>query len=224
MNKTILVVDDNVNFLSITSNFLRSKGFTVLCATDGITALDIFRSSNIDIIILDMILPYKDGLTILTEIRQTYKSTIPIIMNTALNDESYINRCFHQGANDYIIKPFDLEFLAKKIKDLLINLTTTAVLDTALWHYNHLEINFAKNIILSYGKEVNIGRTRYEILKILFYNKGTVLTRNQIIDYVWGTRKEISDRTIDSHISRIKKDLLIDCIKSVPGYGYVLSF
>ena len=125
--------------------------------------------------------------------------------------------------NDYVVKPCYIGFLIKKIRCVLEEKIKITELNNKLWIYENIKVNFSTRQVLWNDNEVSLGKTRLEILKLLINNKGIVLSREQIINYIWGTHCKINDRTVDSHISKIRTALDLNCLKSIPGYGYILD-
>ena len=119
------------------------------------------------------------------------------------------------------LQKYDVKVKRKGIKENeKIKITE---LNNKLWIYENIKVNFSTRQVLWNDNEVSLGKTRLEILKLLINNKGIVLSREQIINYIWGTHCKINDRTVDSHISKIRTALDLNCLKSIPGYGYILD-
>ena len=201
----IMIVEDSQGTNKAICEYMKSAGHTLIPAFDGAEALNIFRDRKIDLIVLDIMLPKISGLAVLHEIRKS--SNIPVIMLTAVDDEYTQSNSFDELADDYITKPFSMLILGKRITALL----------------RRSENKTATNTIQLGTVTVDFTPKEIEILKVLIENKGLVLSRNQILDDVWGYDCDVIDRTIDAYIRNIRKKLHLDCITTVKGIGYKLE-
>lgn len=219
----ILLIEDNELFSVEIYQKLKEEGYNVICAYDGEQALEIFERNNIDLVLLDIMLPKINGLVVLEEIRK--KSDIPVIMLTSINHDAFQRQSFYLNVNDYIVKPCYSGILIKKINLALTeNIKSVNRSLDNIWTYGEVRVDFSENVIIKNGEKIKLGKTPMEILKILVSNNKKILSRNQIIDCVWGRNEEVNYRTVDTHISKIKKALEIDCIQSISGYGYKLEY
>ena len=222
MRETILLIEDDIYTSSILSKELKSEGYDVVCCYDGKSALDELKNTEISIILLDFILPNMTRLSFLTEIKKR-NYDIPVIMLTSINHSAIQKQCLAMGIHDYVVKPCCTDLLVKKIQFVLDERLKISEINDKLWSYENLEVNFSTKMINLNGNKIYLGKTPMEILNLLVNNRGMVLSRNTIIDYVWGTCCDINDRTVDAHISKIRRSLNLDCLKTVPGYGYILE-
>ena len=222
MKETILLIDDNVTDSRELTKELKINGFNVIYCDNGEAGIEALENNKISLILLDMIMPEMDGLTFLSELKARNYNT-PVIMFTSISHNIVQQRCFNMGINDYVVKPCYIGFLIKKIRCVLEEKIKITELNNKLWIYENIKVNFSTRQVLWNDNEVSLGKTRLEILKLLINNKGIVLSREQIINYILGTHCKINDRTVDSHISKIRTALDLNCLKSIPGYGYILD-
>ena len=214
--KILIVEDDNMIREGI-SEFLSEFGYTVIQAKDGIEALSKFNSA-INLVILDIQIPFINGLEVLKEIRKT--SNLPILILTAFSDEEYKIEAFTNLADGYIEKPFSLPVLKARI-DSLIKKNFGQI---EKFEYKNIEINFTSYTAKINDEKIDINAKELEILKCLLDNEGQALTRMQIIDNVWKETEEIPyDRVIDVYIKELRKKLGLDCIITIRNVGYKLE-
>ena len=178
------------------------------------------KADDADLIILDIMLPEEDGLTILNSIRQTPAySEIPVIMVTAKTSEIDAVKGLDMGADDYITKPFGVMELVSRTKAVL---RRTAKKVKTVLVYKNIEIDENKHTVLVDGAEIDLTYKEYEILKHLIRNKGIVLTRDRLMEIVWGYNFEQGNRTVDVHIQSLRKKLGTagEHIKTIRNVGY----
>ena len=212
----IMIAEDNQGTNKAICEYMKSAGHMLYPAMDGAEALKIFREQKIDLIILDIMLPQISGVAVLHEIRKS--SNVPIIMLTAIDDEYTQSNSFDELADDYITKPFSMLILGKRITALLRRATNKATASAV--SLGSVTVDFAGYTATNENGKIDITPKELEILKVLIDNKGLVLSRNQIIDDVWGYDCDVIDRTIDAYIRNIRKKLRLDCITTVKGIGY----
>ena len=201
----IMIVEDSQGTNKAICEYMKSAGHTLIPAFDGAEALNIFRDRKIDLIVLDIMLPKISGLAVLHEIRKS--SNIPVIMLTAVDDEYTQSNSFDELADDYITKPFSMLILGKRITALLRRSENKTATNTI--QLGTVTVDFAG--YTAHDENGNIE------------NNGLVLSRNQILDDVWGYDCDVIDRTIDAYIRNIRKKLHLDCITTVKGIGYKLE-
>ena len=212
----IMIAEDNQGTNKAICEYMKSAGHMLYPAMDGAEALKISREQKIDLIILDIMLPQISGVAVLHEIRKS--SNVPIIMLTAIDDEYTQSNSFDELADDYITKPFSMLILGKRITALLRRATNKATASAV--SLGSVTVDFAGYTATDENGKIDITPKELEILKVLIDNKGLVLSRNQIIDDVWGYDCDVIDRTIDAYIRNIRKKLRLDCITTVKGIGY----
>lgn len=218
MSNTILVVEDDNNILEVVEEYLKDAGFNVITATDGQKAYDIIKNNEkIDLFILDIMLPVKTGIELLNVIRED--KTTPVIMLTALYDEDIQIKSFDGKADDYISKPFSPKLLVKRVE---------AILRRTLKQSNLLKIQNISIDVDSYEafeneKSIVLTLKEFELLKALMNNPNRVLSRQQLLNYVWGYDYFGYDRIIDVHIKNLRKKFETDFIVTVKGVGYKIN-
>lgn len=213
----ILVVEDDPNIREGISEYLSESGYTVIEAQDGQDALAKFNH-DINLVVLDIQIPFLSGLDVLKAIRQT--SNLPILMLTAFSDEEYKIDAFTNLADGYIEKPFSLPVLKVRIDSLIKKYFG----EIERFDYKNTSVNFTSYTATVNGQPVDVNAKELEILKYLLDNEGQALTRMQIIDNVWKETEEIPfDRVIDVYIKELRKKLALDCIITIRNVGYKLE-
>lgn len=220
--KTVLVVDDEENIVSVVKAYLEKEGYTVLISYKGQEALNIFDEKEIDFIILDLMLPDLSGEEVCKKIR--IKSNVPILMLTAKVDEGDRIYGLDIGADDYMPKPFSPKELVARVRAILRR-TAGDRIATEIIELNSgdLTINFTNMEVKKQGKLVDLTATELKLLSLLAQNIGMVFSRDALIEKVLGYDYEGYDRTIDTHIKNIRQkieDKDIKYIVTVYGVGY----
>ena len=214
----ILVVEDDQIIREGISEYLSEFGYDIVQAKDGQEALLNFDRYEINLVILDIQIPFLNGLEVLKEIRK--KSELPVLMLTAFNDEEYKINAFSSFADGYMEKPFSLPVLKVRIDSLI----KRHFGNHKKFEYNNAEVDFTSYSAKFNGEDVDINAKELEILKYLLENEGQALTRTQIIDNVWKETDEIPfDRVIDVYIKELRKKLGLDCIVTIRNVGYKLE-
>ena len=212
----LLIVEDDKQTNEAICEYLKSKGYKISSAYDGAGALQFFRQENIDLVILDIMLPKITGIDVLHEIRK--KNSVPVLMLTAIEDEYTQVTCFDEQADDYIIKPFSLVLLGRRITALLRRSGKGILSDTMT--FGDVIVDFSGYTAKDPNGKIDITPKEIDLLKLLVEHKGLVLTRSQILDDLWGVDALIIDRTIDTYIKNLRKKLRLSCIVTVKGIGY----
>lgn len=218
--KTILIVEDDKDIISLLSLALKTKGYNVLEATDGQMGYEMYRTNDIDLIISDAMMPNIDGYQFVKLVRIDNKS-IPIIMLTALkSDEDELNG-FNSGVNDYVAKPFSIDVLIHRIENQFNAKYTTEVPQATEIRDGNLLIDLERYSI--YVDEVELKLTKKEFLLLveLIENRGKVLTRERLINHLWGDQYFGDTRNIDTHIKNLRKKINNGNIKTIKGIGYM---
>ena len=217
--KKILIADDEPDILEIINYNLSREGYQVTTAKDGDEALAKAKIIKPDLIILDIMMPKKNGVEVCELLRSKppFKDTL-IIFLTALSDESSHVKGLETGADDYISKPVSPKVLLSKVNSLFRRVKPEQGLQ-AISHGN-LEIDPVKYEVTVDGKEASLAKKEFELLYMLASKPGRVFLRNEILNQVWGNDVIVGDRTIDVHIRKIRQKLGIDCITTVKGVGY----
>ena len=212
----ILIVEDDKMTNDVICDYLCDAGHMVYQAFDGTEALKRMEEEEVELVILDIMLPHTNGLQVLKEIRKT--SMIPVLMLTALSDEGTQISSFDSLADDYITKPLSMVLLGKRVLALLRRSGKMAGRD--LWEYEDIKVDFKGSLAEKAGEPVELAPKEIQLLKLLIRNAGRVMTREKLIDGVWGLDAPLFDRTIDTYIRRIRQKLNLDCITTVKGVGY----
>lgn len=216
----ILIADDEQDILEIISYNLEKEGFEVITAKDGQEALELSKIHKPDLLILDIMMPYKTGIEVCNILRMLpdFKKT-PIAILTALSDETSHIKGLDSGADDYISKPISPKVLVSRINALLRR-TQTESTDKKAIILGNMTIDHSKFIVSIDENEIILAKKEFELLWLLAGKPGRVFLRNEILNTVWGTEVIVGDRTIDVHIRKIRQKMGIDCIKTVKGVGY----
>ncbi len=225
MPKTILVVDDEKDIVEMLSYNLRKEGYKVLVAHNGREALERAKEKP-DLILLDVMMPEMDGLEVIRELKRGTKAgSIPILFLTARSSETDEIVGLELGADDYIVKPISIGKLIARVRTALRRheqATRPAAGDQEFIRIDDLEINVPNYTIRLAGKEVPFVRKEFEMLVFLARNRGRVVTRESMLNGVWGENVVVVDRTVDVHIRKIREKLgrYADIIETVKGVGY----
>lgn len=212
----ILIVEDDLTTNNLVSDYLTDAGHTMFSAYDGLEALKYFQQEFIELIILDIMLPKMNGLQVLKEIRET--SNVPVLMLTALGDERTQIASFDSLADDYITKPFSMVLLGKRVLALLRR--AGKMEEKNIWKRGTVSVDFGGYVAEKNGEPIELAPKEIQLLKLLVENAGRVMTREKLIDGVWGIDAPLYDRTIDTYIRRIRQKLDLNCITTVKGVGY----
>lgn len=222
----ILVVDDEQSLREPLVYILEREGFEVLEAADGRTALDAWRNGKPDLILLDLMLPGISGVDVCREIRAT--SDVPIIMITAKDSEVDRVVGLEIGADDYVVKPYSTRELIARIKAVLRRGSASTTDKDDLLTVGAIVIDVARRVVTVSGEAINMPRKEYELLEYLAENAGRVLTREQLIDRVWGSNYYGDTKTLDVHVKRIRSKIEKDpglpkSLITIRGIGYKLG-
>lgn len=212
----LLIVEDDIATNEAICEYMRSAGHTTFSAFDGEQGLKIVKERPIDLVVLDIMLPKITGLEVLKELR--VKSQIPVLMLTALDDESIQASSFDEEADDYITKPFSMLLLGKRVTALLRRSGKTSELHQI--QFGDITIDFGGYTASGKNGQIDLTPKEIDLLKLLVEHKGLVLTRSQILDELWGYDYPIIERTIDTYIKNLRKKLNLDRIITVKGVGY----
>lgn len=218
--KKILVADDEPDILEIISYNLKKEGYDIYTAKDGNEAIDKAKKILPDLIILDIMMPYKTGIEVCQILRTNpiFQNTL-IIFLTALNDETSQIKGLESGADDYVNKPISPKVLTSRVNALFRRIHKVEE-DGKTLSFGNLSIDPVKFIVTVNGKEVVLAKKEFELLYLLAAKPGRVFLRNEILSQVWGSEVIVGDRTIDVHVRKIRQKLNVDCITTVKGVGY----
>lgn len=209
----ILIADDEFNMLKITKAYFQKEGFNVFLAEDGDEALDIFCSNKIDLAVLDWMMPKISGIDLCKEIKE--KSNVKVLMLTAKCENESELMALNLGADEYIKKPFDPRILIARSKKLLKEENIVCM--------KELKVDLHAKKILKNDKELNITNKEFKLMECFIKNKGIILSRQKLLDMVWGLDYYGDERTVDTHIRRLREKIGENLIKTHRGMGYSLE-
>jgi len=216
--RKVLIADDEPDIIEILKYNLEKEGYSVISAKDGDEALEKARLTQPELIVLDMMMPKKNGMEVceLLRAQAAYKDTL-IMFLTALSDEATQLKGFSTGADDYVTKPVSPNVFVSKVNALFRRIKKP---ENQIITVNNLIIDPEKFIVEYEGKDIVLAKKEFELLYLLATKPGRVFLRNEILSQVWGNDVIVGDRTIDVHIRKIRQKLGIDCITTVKGVGY----
>jgi DNA-binding response OmpR family regulator len=222
MQEKILVVDDEKDICNILQFNLENEGFEVEVAHSGEEALRKL-SDSYSLIILDVMMEGMSGFKMAEKVRRE-GNTVPIIFLTAKNAENDMLKGFSLGGDDYITKPFSVKEVLARVKAVLKRTTMTQTTSTK-WVHEDLAIDMSSNRVTIKDEEVPLTRKEFEILVLLAQSAPTILTRSDILNKVWSDNEFVLDRTVDVHITRLRKKLgnYASLIQNRSGFGYYLN-
>lgn len=222
-----LIADDEVNQIELIKFHLEKNNFKVLTANNGDDAFELIIDNKPDIAILDWMMPNSSGISVCRKIRASKEfSELPIIILSARGEDIDTSHGLTSGADDYITKPFSPIELIARINSLLRRVKSTN--KSNMIEYADLSIDQNKKTLQTADKNIKIGKTEYSILTLLMGRPENVFSRDQIINHVWNNNLEVDDRTVDVHMSRLRKILKNNysgqCkIETVHGFGYCIK-
>lgn len=221
----ILVVDDEDHIVELITYNLISSGYEVISANNGIDALKIAKEEKPNLMLLDLMLPGLDGFEVCKAIRgESETKEIPIIMLTAKGEELDKILGLELGADDYMTKPFSIRELLARIK-VIFRRTKNLRSDEYLFKTDNIYINFNRREVIIFDKKIDLTVKEFELLEILVKNKGNILTREMLLDKIWGYEYVGETRTVDVHIRYLRKKIEEDdknpkFIETIRGVGY----
>ena len=226
-DKNILLVEDDINFGAILTDFLKLHSYNVTLAKNGIEGLEKFKKNSFGLCILDVMLPFKDGFTLAKEIRDLNKD-VPLFFLTAKTLKDDVLKGYKLGADDYLNKPFNLEELLLRVTKLIQKAipNNSASETLATFEFAGHKINFESlEVILADGASIQLTKTEALLLRLLIENKNTVVSREKILQTVWGYQVFPNTRTIDNFITAFRKYFEKDSKNpeffiSIRGVGY----
>lgn len=221
--KKILVADDEERIVKLVSDFLNASGYEVIPAADGKEALELFdKNSDISLAIIDIMMPETDGWAVTREIRK--KSNIPVIMLSARSEEFDLLTGFESGIDEYVTKPFSPAVLIKRVEALLKRSSGQPLSGEEI--KKGLVIDDSAFVAYVDGMPLELTLKEFEVLSYLYKNSGRVLTRDQLLNAIWGYDYLGDSRTVDSHIARLRTklgDYGSAHLKTIYGMGYKLE-
>lgn len=224
--KTILVVEDEKDILQLVKLYLEKEGFRVVTAMTGLDCLTQVKTETPDLIVLDLMLPEMDGLDVCKRLRaKTETAMLPIIMLTAKAEESDTVIGLELGADDYVTKPFSPKALTARVKALLRRTERAPSAEAGHYHYGALTMDLGRHEVRLGEEEISLTAKEFGLLEHLLRHPGRVLTRDVLLNTVWGYDYFGTTRTVDVHIRRLKQKLplLEEAIVAVKSLGYKLK-
>ena len=221
----ILIIEDEKNISEIVAKYLEKEGYTTIIANDGIEGLALFRDSNPDLVISDVMMPTIDGFEVLREIRLI--SDAPVIMLTAKQEEVDRLKGFENGADDYVTKPFSPKELVRRVM-VMLKRTYKAIEDKQVLIEGELKLDLNKQKLYKNEDEIDITSKEFQIIYAFFKNPRQILSREQLIELAFSNGFDGFDRTIDAHIKKIRHKIEEDTknpkyLKTKYGAGYIFG-
>lgn len=214
-----MVIEDEPSIRQILEQFLSSQGYKVTVAEDGLTGLQYWNQASYDLVISDIMMPGLSGHEVVRILRQ--QSDVPIILLTALNEEHHQLEGFESGTDDYITKPFSFKLLIKRVEAILRRSRPN---QTGNWvEFQELRLDMDSYNAYVGGDLVELTTKEFDILKMLVTQVGKIITREHLLNTLWGFDYFGDTRIIDTHVKNIRKKTNIPYIKTVKGVGYKLE-
>jgi two-component system, OmpR family, alkaline phosphatase synthesis response regulator PhoP len=219
----ILVIEDDKDVIDVLGYFLAKENYRVHVARDGLTALDMAAKVVPNLILLDLKIPRLDGIEVCKSLKSDPRlKDIPVIMVTAKGEESDKIEGLDTGADDYVTKPFSPGELVARVRAHLRR--SVGNVTEKKYHYGNISVDTVSHVVSVDGKEVELTIKEFELLLYLIENKGRVLTRDMILNHIWGYGYFGTSRTVDVHITQLRRKItmLSDAITTVKSLGYKL--
>lgn len=219
MSAKILIIDDEPSIVNLVSAYLKPEGYEVYTAVDGISGLKAAKAYKPDLVVLDVMLPGMDGIELLSRLRR--ESEVYVILLTARTEETDKIIGLSVGADDYVTKPFSPRELVARIKSALRRLQAgNAPSEASLMVFRRIVIDDAARTVTVDEKPVELTAIEFNLLKALAENRGRVLTREQLLEKVWGGSYFGEMRVVDVHLGHVRQKLGLELITTVRGVGY----
>lgn len=217
--KTILIIEDELTILRVVKAYFQKAGYNALTADNGFDGLSIFSKEQIDVVVLDIMMPKIDGWTVAKTIRET--SSVPIIMMTALSAEEDMLKGYKLKVDDYIVKPFSPKVLVAKVDNLMARFEVKEPVVPTTLKSGVIEIDLDAHKVFIEKNELTLSKTEYELLAYFIKNEGKICSRETLLDEVWGYEIYVEDRIVDTYIKNLRKYLgEHKYIKTIFGVGY----
>ena len=225
-NPKILIVEDEPSQLELLSYNLSVEGYQVLKADTGEEGLLLLEETEVDLILLDWMLPQVSGLEICRQIKRNKNTQhIPVIMLTARGEEEDKVRGLDTGADDFIVKPYSIKELLARVRSSLRSRYGAA--GAEVYVSGDLKMDIMHHQVSVLGKKIALGPIEFKLLRVLIQSPGRVFSRQQLLERVWGNNLDVETRTVDVHIGRLRKQLKsesdVERIRTVRGFGYSLE-
>lgn len=221
MSKMILIIEDERSIQNVIKAFLEYAGYTVILAGDGLEGVEQFRLHKPDLVLLDLMLPKIDGFAVCEILRK--ESRVPIIMLTALDDDDSQLKGFDALADDYITKPFSMPVVMKRIEAVLRRAEQGSAAPSSVIRYKEITLDTDSLTVLVGALSVSLTAREFDILKLLLENQGRVVSREKLLDSIWGYGYIGDEKIVNTHIKNIRKKLGVDYIETIRGAGYKIE-
>ncbi|SEN69228.1 response regulator transcription factor [Peptostreptococcus russellii] len=215
----ILIIEDDKNTQEIIEESLKTRDFFVDSVSDGLEGIQKFKEKKYDLVLLNISMPNLDGFTVCKMIRKM--SEVPIVFISSKNDEATQIKGYDCGCDDFIVKPFSFNVLAKKIEAILKR--TSKLIDSDTLEFEDMVLGLRTYSVTISGESVELTLKEFYILKMLIEKYPQVITRENLLDNIWGYDFYGDTRIIDAHIKNIRKKIKLPYIKTVKGIGYTLD-
>ncbi len=217
--RRILLVEDEESLVLVISDRLKSEGYQVECAGDGESALAKAVSASFDLIILDVALPKKNGFDVCRDLRQRGNET-PVLMLTARGQ--VVDRVIglKLGADDYLTKPFDMMELLARVEALMRRSRATVEKPSESYAFGDVRVDFRKAVVTRDARTVELSGLELRLLRYFIEHRGTLLTRDELLDKVWGYGATLATRTVDVHVAQLRQKIGAEHVVTVHGLGY----
>lgn len=217
----ILIADDDLRILRLLNDFLKLEDYNIYTAENGKEAIELFENENISLAIIDIMMPIVDGWDVCKHIKS--KSDIPVLILTAKDSDVDELFGFDIGADEYISKPFNPKLLIARINNLIKRYNTTKY--KQIFRYGGITLQLNNNVIKIKEKEIELTPKEYELMLMFLKNVGIAFKKEKLLDLVWGYDYYGDPRTLDTHITRLRKKLGAESelIKTIRGFGYVFG-
>ena len=224
MNRKILLVEDEPGLILTLTDRLMSEGYEVEAASDGETGLQMATSKSFDLIVLDVMLPRKNGFDVCRDLRKQNVST-PILMLTARGETIDKVLGLKLGADDYLTKPFEVMELLARVEALLRRAPVETPVSTDVYRFGSIEVDFRRAEVRREGAPVELSALEFKLLQFFIEHRGAALTRDELLDEVWGYDSTPTTRTVDVHVAWLRQKLESNprhpqFILTVHGFGY----
>ena len=214
----ILIVEDEFYIRDLIDKNLSSNGYNTVLAKDGVEAFDIIENNHIDLVVTDVMMPHMNGITLSKRIRQINED-IPIIMLTALDTFNDKEKGFNSGADDYMVKPLDMQEMLLRVKALLRRYKVVS--ENKLEHKT-VKFDFQTQSCEVKGKSIELTTKEFQLIYKFVSSPGRIFTREQLMNEIWGYDSESYERTVDTHIKRLREKIVTKDLEIVTfrGLGY----
>ena len=219
----ILVVDDDEDILELVAYNLSKEGFKISIASNGLLALDVAEAENPDLILLDVMMPFMNGIEACTHLRQKekFKSTLISFLSASAEDYALVAG-YDAGADDYIVKPIKPHLLVTKVKAILRRHKKYSETENFIFH-GDISMDLEQYMVFKQNKSIILPHKEFEILRLFLKKPGKVFTRDEILNRIWSDDSNVSLRNIDVHIKKLREKVGDEYFKTLKGVGYKFS-